>query len=205
MFNGVPHFFDDLNHSILCSTASRGHFRQIGFDVRQTRENIYFVYGMSSAAAKWRLANATRGIDAEGYSEATKKSYSCQLRVALAVIALEAFAKVMKRKWYDLSQHQELEGFDQCAQAVRGGLTEKLFDILIRNMDKEPIKIRLREFRDGADAEVISVAAAIRNSFAHGLIGANSDIIRISENLRSIVLDSIKLSCTQYTDSADRP
>jgi len=195
MFKGAPDFFNLLDAAILATEASRQKYRLRGFDLRPSPSGSYFVYGLSLAAAKWRLADVTLGIDAPGYSDGVQKSYSGQLRVTLSVIALEAYAKVTSKRWHQMNGHNALENLDILAGGIRAKLSDKLFTRVHESLRDQGLKDSILAFKNGDNERVVGLAVAIRHCFAHGLIPAESDIVKVADGLRSIVLNSIKASC----------
>ena len=97
LFNGCQIFFQQFNDYLVQDDPGREKARANGIRLSQTGMGQHFVYGIQGAASKWRLANSVTGLrydDSTGVSEELGEAYSAQARVAMSVVAFEAFARI---------------------------------------------------------------------------------------------------------------
>lgn len=201
LFNGCPSFFQDFNDRMVRDDPGRLLARSNSIILAQTGMGLHFVSGIQSAASKWRLASSVAGLlydDSATVSELLADSYSAQARVAMSVVAFEAFARIFTSGDWPTAQSVVMTSIDTgLCTATRDLLdSDDLFNNLHSNASPAQ-QARLQNFHTaGLDSELYSVCVSIRNAFAHGAIGGQEGLIDLAPNLQAHILDGIKDYCT---------
>jgi hypothetical protein len=102
-----PSFFQQFNDHLVEDDPEREKARANGMRLRQTGMGQHFANGIQGAASKWRLAKSVTGLrydDSTGVSEGLAESYSAQARVAMSVVAFEAFARIFTSRHWPIAQ-----------------------------------------------------------------------------------------------------
>ena len=125
-------------------------------------------------AARYRLARAFNGIDADGYAKDTMDAYSAVLKVFLAYSALEQFHKAVK----PTKPRQHLsERWADCAVSPAVSLreSEAIIQFLIKTVSHNKLKEQLIAFQQGKHDNVLIVATALRHAVAHGFMSVHPE------------------------------
>lgn len=125
-------------------------------------------------AARYRLARAFNGIDADGYADDTIDAYGAVLKVFLAYSALEQFHKAVKP--VRPKQHLSERWADWATSpAVSLRESEAIIQFLIKTVSSERLRDKLIAFQRGKHDNVLIVATALRNSVAHGFMSVHPE------------------------------
>ena len=125
-------------------------------------------------AARYRLARAFNGIDADGYAEDTTDAYGAVLKVFLAYSALEQFHKAVK----PTKPRQHLsERWAECAVSPAVSLreSEAIIQFLIKTVSHNKLRDQLIAFQQGKHDNVLIVATALRHAVAHGFMSVHPE------------------------------
>ena len=194
MISGSAKCFTDLDFKIKNSAASRTNASGINLRMRYSSAGTYYVKQLSTAASKHRLARSAK-ILLEGYGVKSLREYQAQFQLTLAAIALESYAEMFRKKWYDVATGlvpfvNQVE-FDQLRSIIPAAVVEKARDQLTQPIHKG----RLDSFIAGNDHEILSIVMAIRHCFAHGLIGSQLACAQFGQPLATLTLDLIERHC----------
>ena len=124
-------------------------------------------------AARYRLARAFNGINADGYATDTLEAYGALLKVFLSYSALEQFHKAVKpvkpkrlhERWASLAVSP--------ADSLRE--SEAIVQFLIKTVSNEKLRDRLIAFQRGKHDNVLIVAMALRHAVAHGFMSVHPE------------------------------
>lgn len=120
-------------------------------------------------AARYRLARALNGIDADGYAKDTVDAYGAVLKVFLSYSALEQFHKAVKP--IKPKQHLSDRWADWATSpAVSMRESDAIIQFLIKAVSNERLKNKLIAFQRGDHDNVLIVATALRHAVAHGFM-----------------------------------
>ncbi len=125
-------------------------------------------------AARYRLARAFNGVDADGYASDTIEAYGAVLKVFLAYSALEQFHKAVKPA--KSKQHLSERWADWAtspADSLRG--SDAIIQFLIKTVSHESLKNKLIAFQQGKHDNVLIVATALRHAVAHGFMSVHPE------------------------------
>lgn len=123
-------------------------------------------------AARYRLAKSFRGLDVEGYANAsTGEAYSSVMLAFLAYSALEQLHEATKEnskqhlhdRWADLA----------IAPSAKLRQAKKILLFLQTQMNSRSLKDHLQEFIDGKTDNSLYVASALRHAVAHGFMSVH--------------------------------
>ena len=123
-------------------------------------------------AARYRLAKNFRGLDVEGYANAsTGEAYSSVMLAFLAYSALEQLHEATKEnpkqhlhdRWADLA----------ISPSAKLRRAKKILLFLQTQMDSPRLKGHLQAFIDGKTDNSLYVASALRNAVAHGFMSVH--------------------------------
>jgi hypothetical protein len=202
-----PSFFQQFNDHLVEDDPEREKARANGMRLRQTGTGQHFVNGLQGAASKWRLANSVTGLrydDSTGVSEGLAESYSAQARVAMSVVAFEAFARIFASgNWRDAQPVVTTNTDNGLCKATRDFLdSDDLFNKLHSNA-RPAQQRRLQNFyTHGMDTELYAVCVSICNAFAHDAIGGRVGLIDLAPDLQEYILGSIKNYCVALTTNS---
>lgn len=125
-------------------------------------------------AARYRLARAFNGIDADGYADDTIDAYGAVLKVFLAYSALEQFHKAVKP--IKPKQHLSERWADWATSpAVSLRESDAILQFLIRTVSNEQLRDKLIAFQRGKHDNVLIVATALRHAVAHGFMSVHPE------------------------------
>jgi hypothetical protein len=125
-------------------------------------------------AARYRLAKNFRGLNIEGYANAsTGEAYSSVMLAFLAYSALEQLHEATKEthnqhlhdRWADLA----------IAPSAKLRQTKKILLFLQTQMSSKSLKAHLQEFIDGKTDNSLYVASALRHAVAHGFMSVHPE------------------------------
>ena len=124
-------------------------------------------------AARYRLARAFNGIDADGYADDTVDAYGALLKVFLAYSALEQFHKAVPAR---PKQHLS-ERWADWATSPAASLRESdaIIQFLIKTVRNERLRDKLIAFQHGKHSNVLIVATALRHAVAHGFMSVHPE------------------------------
>lgn len=125
-------------------------------------------------AARYRLASAFNGIDADGYADDTVDAYGAVIKVFLAYSALEQFHKAVK----PTTPNQQLsERWVDWATSPAISLRESdaIIQFLIKTVSNETLRRKLIAFQRGEHDNVLVVATALRHAVAHGFMSVHPE------------------------------
>lgn len=125
-------------------------------------------------AARYRLARAFNGIDADGYAKDTIEAYGALLKVFLAYSALEQFHKAVK----PVNPRQRLhDRWASLAVSPAASLRESdaILQFLIKTVRHDRLRDRLIDFQRGNHDNVLIVAMALRHAVAHGFMSVHPE------------------------------
>lgn len=134
----------------------------LGFDCSQAHLNRF--------AARFRLANAYRGIMLEDYSEPTVQGYSALFHLFLTWTAFEQYLKAFPcaqdscRDWFD--SHIPAGAADKIRALDEG---RRLFGLIYSKANKK-VRENIQAFWDGDDFNFTYLASSVRHIFAHGIL-----------------------------------
>lgn len=147
--------------------------------------------------ARVRLARSFRGLDTEGYTDATVRGYDGLVQVFLAHSALENFIKFSGL--VDEGEETRVKGLDCLsdlmtehggAEALKGCLQKDRNDLLYNFVHKRvnrPLQDRLRRCKSGESANMSYLSASIRHIFVHGDLSAGAAGLK-STNLHPLCM-----------------
>lgn len=125
-------------------------------------------------AARYRLARAFNGIDADGYADDTVDAYGAVLKVFLAYSALEQFHKAVEPA--NPRQHlSERWASWATSPAVSLRESDAIIQFLIKTVSNERLKEKLIAFQRGKHDNVLIVATALRHAVAHGFMSVHPE------------------------------
>ncbi len=125
-------------------------------------------------AARYRLARAFNGIDADGYASDTIDAYGAVLKVFLAYSALEQFHKAVKP--INPRQHLSERWADWAVSpAVSLRESDAIIQFLIKTVSHQKLKEKLIAFQQGKHDNVLIVATALRHAVAHGFMSVHPE------------------------------
>ena len=184
MISGSAKCFSDLDFKIKNSPASRTNASNLNLRMRSSLAGTHYIKQLSTAASRHRLARSAK-ILLEGYGVKSSREYQAQFQLTLAAIALESYAEMFRKKWYDVANDlvpfvNQVE-FVQLRSIIPVAVVQKTRDQLIQQIRKN----RLDLFISGNDQEILSIVMAIRHCFAHGLIGSQLSSAQFGESLGS--------------------
>ncbi len=146
--------------------------------------------------ARVRLAKSFRGLDTEGYTDATVRGYDGLVQVFLAHSALENFIKfsglvdekessVKKLDCLSdlMAEHGGAEALKGCFQKDKKNL---LYDFVHGRVSPR-LQDRLRRCKSGESANMSYLSASIRHVFLHGDLSAGAAGLR-STNLHPLCM-----------------
>lgn len=174
--------------------------------MRRTGDGLSYIDGIQSAASKWRLANSITGLRYNGstdVSEGLADSYSAQARVAMSVVAFEAFARIFTSGDWPTAQSVVMTNIDTVLSTATRDLlgSDDLFKKLHSKAGSAQ-QARLQNFcTAGMDNELYSVCVSIRSAFAHGTIGGQAGLIDLAPDLQKYILGSIEDYCTKLVST----
>lgn len=125
-------------------------------------------------AARYRLARAFNGIDADGYAKDTIDAYGALLKVFLAYSALEQFHKAVKPTRPKQRIHDRWESL-AVSPAANLRESEAIIQFLINTVSHDRLRNRLIDFQRGSHDNVLIVAMALRHAVAHGFMSVHPE------------------------------
>jgi hypothetical protein len=127
--------------------------------------------------ARFRVANSFRGIELEGYSDATALGYSAFCRVLFVWSAFESFLRILG---IDQTQSGPLLENHGAAKALANLQTldvdNRFYDFIYQRVNGRH-KTELDTYRNGNPCNVGYLASAIRHIFAHGHLTPNANSV----------------------------
>jgi len=133
-------------------------------------------------SARMGLAKSFRGIQLEGYKERTVRGYNALFRVFLTHSALECFCDVYgySTKWPKMGEHLAPVIAPYGPALVMRIFREndrdaKFYTFLQEHLTAKTLRKNLKDCKEGRSENVITVSAAIRHVFAHGVLTANAN------------------------------
>lgn len=136
-------------------------------------ENIS-LFELNRFAARYRLAQAFNGIDANGYAKDTVDAYGAVLKVFLAYSALEQFHKAVKPA--KPKQHLSERWADWAVSpAISLRESDAIIQFLIKTVSHSKLKDKLIAFQQGKHDNVLIVATALRHTVAHGFMSVHPE------------------------------
>lgn len=123
-------------------------------------------------AARYRLAKSFRGLDVEGYANAsTGEAYSSVMLAFLAYSALEQLHEATKDsprqhlhdRWADLA----------ISPSAKLRRTKKILLFLQAQMNSKDLRGHLQDFIDSKTENSLYVASALRHAVAHGFMSVH--------------------------------
>jgi len=148
---------------------------------------------------RYAFAHGFQGMQVDGYSARTLKSYNAIFKVQLAYSAYDSMIisgkhikhKVRLRKsTYDYSLQNK-----RLANSLR--LNKVLLDVLIRKT-KPPLSNRIKKFSNMKNDDVLSIASAIRHLVSHGVITVTSVDLLLVKNWKQI--EKLSLVIMDFVD-----
>ena len=149
---------------------------------RRTREELNFATfpdhisssELNRFAARYRLARAFNGIDADGYNKDTVNAYGALMRTFLAYSALEQFHKAvppvsgrlhLSDRWADQANSQ--------VTSLKG--SDAIIQYLIQSVSHKKLRDKLIAFQRGEHENALIVATALRHAVAHGFMSVHPE------------------------------
>lgn len=140
--------------------------------------------------ARYRLASAFDGIQAEGIGKPTLDIYNSVLSVAFSYSALEALEKALTISDAGLWRKSPINS-EQIPKLLREESLNSLCSLIVDTEDRKDRKRRLTErfnliLEDPLETDVRVLAEGIRNVVFHGLFTPNASGIRSIKQTRSL-------------------
>ncbi|NBE07978.1 hypothetical protein [Paragemmobacter ruber] len=214
-----PKFFSEFSDVILIP-ANRVVAKR--HDVRIViGANGEYVYGLTNAASKWRVANSITSFNADilqatpvvagehssfesKISQKLCNSYSAQMQIALAVFAFEAYAGCFGSNGRDWYQHKQvvfkLNNLDLSRKLRQISEAERIRLKLEGFLAKETHKNRLNRFFSGEDEFLYDFCHFVRHAYAHGALRGYQGLIDVSSELKLFILNGIRAHLVRMTE-----
>ena len=125
-------------------------------------------------AARFRAANAFRGISLEGYSASTASGYASLCRVLFVYSAFEAFLDVIGSTQAAIGPDLQAHGAIELLNNLRASDTENRFYLFIQQRVNPIHQRELQNYFNDDPCNVAYLASAIRHIFAHGWLTPNA-------------------------------
>lgn len=127
-------------------------------------------------AARYRLARAFRGLELEGYRDATLLGYNALTRVTLAWSAFEGLLPAVRLHLGDIPSIRARYNSAACLADLRQADQSGKFLAFIRDrLTKKSQREELDKYLDGKDCCVLTIARGVRHIFVHGPLTPNAN------------------------------
>lgn len=133
----------------------------------------YALSTLNIFAYRYRLAESFDGMIAPEVGR-TLEGYNVLTKVFLAYTAYESIVKVSRQLRVNNVNHFDLNVIWNSELATRLRKNEKLKTYLLSRKDDSGLATKLKNFFEGNTSDIICVAYALRNVFAHGDLTASS-------------------------------
>ena len=153
------------------------------------------IAGLSQAASKFRLAREFQSAHFSSYEDRTALGYSSVFRITFAVIAFEAYGRMFgKSKWHQFDQLVCPHFSTSSIVAARQGF-KKQQEGIVNALTEVTLQNRINNFFAAGDSDIIALAVAFRQAFAHGKLGATYQYTKSRDLLATEVLNAIERHC----------
>lgn len=167
-------------------------FAPDGWDRYDARARVAFGTGLFARAAvvnrfqaRYRLARAFRGMNLDGYSEATVRGYNALTEVSLHWTAFEAMLEALRTTGDAVAGRYSHEDCISTLRAADEG--NRFFRFVHAHLDANAKRLRrqLESYLDGKACPSLPLAKSIRHIFFHGMLTPNAQAAR-PENVEVI-------------------
>jgi hypothetical protein len=145
---------------------------------------------------------AFRNADFHGIGSATAHGYSQQLRIAFAVQAFEAHAKVFGRKWSDHFPEVIRDDITLASDLRAHDEFTALSERLIKITENENLRERVKEFQLQDTDNIYPICVAIRHGFSHGTLRHFEIVSEFSDGLSAHIINCIEMHVKELTKEA---
>ena len=144
--------------------------------------------------ARYRLASAFRGVTLEGYGEATSAGYDALTRLTLAWSAFEGLLPAIRMTTHQYSAITARYDPRGCLEDVRrADPPGRVIEFVADHLKSERQRTILREFLQGNDCCLLTMAAAVRHVFVHSALTPNANqadpaaVVRVCDRLTAML------------------
>jgi len=128
-------------------------------------------------SARVHFAESFQSVKSKGYTKETMIGYNGMFQNFLSYSAFEGFLELFNKiKFYDVDTTFPKYKYVAISKKIRSfDKQEKFIDSVHSQLTHASLKKRLTSFQDGETNNPIILAAAIRHTFAHGKLSANTN------------------------------
>jgi hypothetical protein len=154
---------------------------------------------IDAAASKYRLAENLQKVDFRAYRTTTARAYESHLKILLAVIALEAYAKLFNRKLHQAHIFVPSGALRDLSAIVRDSFDEAALTKVCRAVDNRNLKSRIEAFIRLETSDGLAICEALRHGLAHGTLSAQVAVARSGDLIRQSILSAIQTDGEERT------
>jgi len=126
--------------------------------------------------ARYRLAKAFKGLNLDGYTNATARGYDALTRATLTWSAFELFLLATRRDKTAIPAISAAFDFRPCLEELRKADPEgRFFKFVFEGLDSAAQKAEVDKFLKGAPCCAITLARAVRHIYIHGPLTPNAN------------------------------